>query len=492
MPPQMVTVGDSAEFFCLATSVPPSNRYRWFVGRGQSMTRVSKTKGRFVIANQGASLRILNITREDSGMPVRCVARNPLDMKGMDEDMLQVLIQRDPIPTTTIAPTKPPRTTTKSPPTPSPTTLPLTVLLKTSQRIRLQTLRAQATKAPSLAPPEQPTLRTASKQQPLTQSPEPKNPVTTVLVTTNKMDEPVSASPPLQDVTIPHVPPDSVLQPGPKGKGFTAGAAVGFTVLVLIVLALTGILIKIKFVDKHEKPVKRKTLRPANKPRIDKLDIVVVPNATPEEDGNTNNAQPSNNTDATPKPARSARRQSFVHPDFLEQLASTIRSKSHCSSMFKRGSFSWRKRKASTLDRPHTVKSEDPALDTEATSTVKRYSAFFNAVPQLSSDEMPVATARQVQKTESVYENTEIGLRLQQQVNRRSRDRESPYENTQCPMRDAAPLSDPDRRKSEASSLLDLVYADLDWTGFSSNQDEVNDTEEKTEYAAIRTSKVLS
>ncbi|XP_038047699.1 uncharacterized protein LOC119721815 [Patiria miniata] len=487
MPPQMVAVGDYAEFFCLATSVPSSIKYRWFVGKGQSMTKVTRTKGRFVLANEGASLRILNITQDDNGMPVQCVARNPLDIKGMDEDIVRVVVQRNPIPTVTT--TKPLLRSTKATPTTSTPFVPP----RTSRKTWMQTLTVQATEFQTPAPPKLPPLRTAPKRVP--ESPKPKNSAAIIPVTTNEVDEPVSPSPPLEDDTT-RQPPDSVQQPGPNSKGFTAGAAVGFTMLILIVFVLIGILIKIKIVDKQEKPAERKTLRPAYKPRIDKLDIVVLPNTAQENDSNTSDVQRSSSDDAprskhkqnSVKSDKSPRRSSFVHPDFLEQLASTIRSKSHCSTMFKRGSISWRKRKASTLDRPSAVKSES-SLAEEATSTVKRYSAFFNAVPKVPNEEVPVASPRNIQTPESVYENTEIGLKLQEEANRFSR--ESPYENTQYPMNDTALSSDPDNRKSEASSLLNLVYADLDWTGFPSRHEDVNDTEERTEYAAIRTSKVL-
>ena len=544
MSPQIVTVGDTAEFFCLATSVPFSIRYRWLVGRGKDIARVTKTKGRFVVGNEGASLHIMNITKEDNEMPVRCVARNPLEMKGIDEDMLRVAVYRPgphqptakpqatvsrdtpQVPVTPIYIPHNPRTPRQYPREPiTPRVIPRYPITPRQipqdpvmPRYKPRNPGTPNTVTPRPAPPNPTTsnwIRTHNVQSnetpqtvhptepnklPIFTSSKPRNSPTIILASRTPVREAPTKK---QDTTTVKLSPDSVLQPGPNesGGGFTAGAVVGFSVLIVVVLLLIGLLIKIKVIEKKEKPVIKKNLRLNNRGRIDKLDIVVVPNSVEEDKRDLREAhqttagviQTGKHRHGSIKSLKVPRRQSFVHPDFLEQLASTIRSKSHCSSMFKRSSFSWKKRKPSTAtqNQDQAAVTTDESHPVEVTSTVKRYSAFFNAVPPTTfdRDEISTPSPRKIRPTESVYENTEIGLKLQEGAEKRNS--ESIYENTMCLRRDVPPSHDPEKRASEACSLLNLVYADLDWTGFPSKKDDVNDTEDKTEYAQIRLSQAM-
>ncbi|XP_071801048.1 uncharacterized protein [Asterias amurensis] len=563
--PQMVTVGNTAEFFCLATSLPFSLRYRWLVGRGKDITRVTKTKGRFVVAKEGASLLITDITEMDDNMPVRCVARNPLEMRGIGEATLRVTAER--LATTadeTTLPANQPLPPATPIPNPSSTLPPIPDPIEPNPRVRVpnnppepnlpilipgdatppdQTtpkLNPTNPTVPELNPPDQatpsqitrglvptdhvtdhvtvPTIQTTPGWI-QTQNPEsdiihtqtvPRGDVNPVIPPSKPRSskeltpEPETLSTPKPERTTDPLSSDSVLQPGPKSPGgFTAGAAIGFTILIIVVLVLIAVLIKVKVIEKTEKPaVKKKNLRFSGRGRIDKLDIVVVPNNVKLQDraessrDNPNLNHVVKQKASSVKSLKPTRRQSFVHPDFLEQLASTIRSKSHCSSMFKKSSFNWRKRKASMPNVTEHLPTEktDNVHPMEVTTTAKRYSAFFNALPPSTydHDDNPTPSPRKIRTTESVYENTEIGVRLQEEAAAANdMNRESIYENTVYMRRDSRPSIDKDKRKSEVSSLLNLVYADLDWSGFPSKKDDVNDDDDKTEYAQIRRSKVM-
>ncbi len=91
---QPVKIGHKAEFFCRATGVPDVNRYKWLVGRGDKLDRITKSEGRFYLSSTGNYLKITDVTPQDDGLVVRCVARNSIEMKGVDESMVSVLMPR--------------------------------------------------------------------------------------------------------------------------------------------------------------------------------------------------------------------------------------------------------------------------------------------------------------------------------------------------------------------------------------------------------------
>ena len=99
---QTVKVGQSAEFFCSASGVPEVNRYRWIIGQGKTTEKLSRSEGRFHISRLGNFLRISDVTEMDNNLPVKCVARNSVDLKGVAEGVLRVIV---PKPTANVAAT---------------------------------------------------------------------------------------------------------------------------------------------------------------------------------------------------------------------------------------------------------------------------------------------------------------------------------------------------------------------------------------------------
>ncbi|XP_072019406.1 uncharacterized protein [Amphiura filiformis] len=93
-PLQFVNVGQKAEFHCSATAIPAINRYKWLIGRGDKIDRITKSEGRYYLSSSGNFLRINDVTEQDDDLPVRCVARNALDLKGIGEGVLKVITPR--------------------------------------------------------------------------------------------------------------------------------------------------------------------------------------------------------------------------------------------------------------------------------------------------------------------------------------------------------------------------------------------------------------
>ncbi|XP_071801148.1 uncharacterized protein [Asterias amurensis] len=73
-------IAGNATFRCRGTAIPSVQRYRWLYGSGDSTIKISKSKGRFSVVNNGDSstFTITRLTAEDNNMMVRCVVQNAI------------------------------------------------------------------------------------------------------------------------------------------------------------------------------------------------------------------------------------------------------------------------------------------------------------------------------------------------------------------------------------------------------------------------------
>ncbi|XP_022089930.1 uncharacterized protein LOC110978904 [Acanthaster planci] len=73
-----VVADRTATFRCRGTAIPPVTRYRWIYGSGRNTIKISTSRGRYTVINNGDSstLTIAGITMQDNGQTVRCVVLN--------------------------------------------------------------------------------------------------------------------------------------------------------------------------------------------------------------------------------------------------------------------------------------------------------------------------------------------------------------------------------------------------------------------------------
>ncbi|XP_033106153.1 uncharacterized protein LOC117108283 [Anneissia japonica] len=88
-----VPTGMAATFQCKTVAVPQANKFRWWIWNN-GWDRILATQGRYVLEGDGESMRILDINEYDDGRKVRCIARNPLGLKGEAEGKLKVYVVR--------------------------------------------------------------------------------------------------------------------------------------------------------------------------------------------------------------------------------------------------------------------------------------------------------------------------------------------------------------------------------------------------------------